>query len=71
LNGKEFYAALPKERKMKKFRVTIHLEEVEAEDDDSQTVKEAVKSALNRKMLQDDSGDEEFEFEAEEIEDYF
>lgn len=56
---------------MKKFRITIHLPEVEAEDDDSDTVKEAVKNALNRKMLQDDAGEEELEFEAEEIEDDF
>ena len=56
---------------MKTFRVTIHLNEVKAADDDDETVKEAVRSALQTALRDDDTGEEDLDFSVEEIEEEF
>lgn len=56
---------------MKTFRVTIHLNDVKASDDDDETVKEAVKGALQAALRNDDTGEEDLDFNVEEIEEEF
>lgn len=53
---------------MKNFRVTVYLNDVKAVDDDEDTLKDAVKDALRMALIDDEAGEQELDYHAEEIE---
>lgn len=56
---------------MKTFRITIYLDEVKAVDDDEETLRDAAKEALRKALIDDETGEQNLDFEADEIEEEF
>lgn len=49
------------------FKVTVILREITAEGDDEESLKESVKEALLEAVENDDAGEQDLEFQAEEV----
>lgn len=56
---------------MKTFRVTVYLDDVKAADDDEDTIRDATREALRAALIDDETGEQDLDFDAEEIEEEF